>query len=252
VQILKGYPSLSALTEALKRSSLRVKNVIYVGDVDPSLIVGPKWKLWPDDRFVLNVKELRDCFARYTHLPMLENDKVFIESLARGVERGIFGLGFGDGEKFDKIYYGEPVSPDAVEISESSWLIRPEKVQELTLKPIKPVEPWVPPLEPAKVGAPTGEKPEVGPPERRFPEVTVKAYLDRFDKWRDFYGGVINPLVQEGADVKIKVELNAKLDTGISENTLELKVKESLAQLDPKHEIVVKGMEPKKRKRKKK
>lgn len=220
--------------------------------LDPSLIRGPKWKLWPEDKSALNVKELRDYFARYTHLPMLEGDKVFTESIARGVERGLFGLGFGDGEKYDKVYYGEQVSPEAVEISENSWLIKPEKVQELTLKPVKPGEAWPPTPGPPGVGPPTEEKLEVGPPGRRFPEVTVRAYLDRFDKWRDFYGGVINPLVQEGADVKIQIELKAKSDAGISENTLELKVKESLAQLDPKHEIITKAKKLKKRKHKKK
>ena len=146
-----------------------------------------------------------------------------------------------------KFSYGEQISPEVVEISESSWLIKPEEAQELTSKPVKPSEAWPPTLGPPVVGPPLGEKPEVGLPGLRFPEVIVKAYLDRFDKWRDFYSGVINPLVQEGADVKIQVELKAKSDAGISENTLELKVKESLAQLDPKHEILTKPKELKKR-----
>ena len=49
----------------------------------------------------------------------------------------------------------------------------------------------------------------------------------RWENWQDFYDDVIDPLIQEGAEVTIRIEVAAESESGIRENLVEL---ESLYQ----------------------
>ena len=51
-----------------------------------------------------------------------------------------------------------------------------------------------------------------------------------WENWNDIYNEVIDPLAQEGADVRCDVVIVAKGDAAIRENTIELGIKESLGQ----------------------
>ena len=51
-----------------------------------------------------------------------------------------------------------------------------------------------------------------------------------WENWNDIYNEVIDPLAQEGAEVRCDVIVIAKGDAAIRENTIELGIKESLAQ----------------------
>ncbi|MCH8147600.1 MAG: hypothetical protein IH987_06335, partial [Planctomycetes bacterium] len=46
----------------------------------------------------------------------------------------------------------------------------------------------------------------------------------------DFYIDVIEPLANEGADIRVDVNIVAKGDAAIRENTVELGMKEALSQ----------------------
>jgi len=210
--------------------------------VDPALLIGKRWSLWPDEDDMVNGKSLAGYFTQLTHLPMLSGTGVLRETISRGVERGIFAYALGDGEtqQFDTIRFKESMPAEDCELMETAWLLRPAMAEELTPKP----EPAVT----GPTGLPTlptppdvGDRPEVdgplpppGPPkivdgERRLDWVRVQMRVP-WEKWGDIYNEVIEPLANEGADILVDVNIVAKAEGAIRENTVEFGVKESLSQ----------------------
>ncbi|OHB68618.1 MAG: hypothetical protein A2V70_15485 [Planctomycetes bacterium RBG_13_63_9] len=53
--------------------------------LDPQILIGPRFGLWPDDQEMLIVRTLADYFTQLTHLPRLLNATVLPECLAKGV-----------------------------------------------------------------------------------------------------------------------------------------------------------------------
>jgi hypothetical protein len=74
-------------------------------------------------------------------------------------------------------------------------------------------------------------QPPLVPPgvERRYHRVVIRTPV-RWENWQDFYNEVIDPLIREGADLSIQVEVAGQSESGIRENTVELGIKESLYQ----------------------
>ena len=66
--------------------------------------------------------------------------------------------------------------------------------------------------------------------ERRLNRVRIDMKNLPWENWNDIYNEVIDPLAQEGADVRCDVVIIAKGDAAIRENTMELGIKESLGQ----------------------
>ena len=217
--------------------------------LDPAIMIGPRFGLWPDDQELVNVKTLADYFAQLTHLPRLLNADVLPETLAKGVQRGLFGYALGDGDKrqFDTIYYNDKgTTASDCEIIDSAWLLRPTLAKSLIPEPKAP-EISVPggggekpgqAVKPDGNGVEGGEedwKPGGGQVkivqgERRLNKVRIKMDNLPWENWNDIYNEVIDPLAQEGAEVRCDVIVIAKGDAAIRENTIELGIKESLAQ----------------------
>ena len=77
--------------------------------LDPAILIGARFGLWPDDQEVINVRTLADYFTQLTHLPRLNGSRVLPDCLAKGVQRGLFAYALGDGEQkeFDTIYFND-------------------------------------------------------------------------------------------------------------------------------------------------
>jgi hypothetical protein len=65
--------------------------------------------------------------------------------------------------------------------------------------------------------------------ERRLNRVRIQMRVP-WSNWHDIYNEVIDPLAQEGAEILCDVNIVAKGDASIRENTVELGIKESLSQ----------------------
>lgn len=194
---------------------------------------------------MLKVQELWGYFTRFTYLPILAGQYVLAEAIARGVDRGLFGYALGDGEalEFDTRYFKEPLSAQQVEIIESAWLVRPAIAKQWapasepfgdteTPAPDRPKDEW----ETRTLGSTQpgllpegedGEGPEV--PARQYKTVHIETPIP-WENWYDLYNEVIDPLINEGADVHIQVSIEAQSDEGIDADTIELRIKESLMQ----------------------
>jgi hypothetical protein len=204
--------------------------------LDAAELVGKRLSIWPDDDQMVNTKALAGYFTQLTHLPMLSGPGVLRETIVRGVERGLFAYALGDGEtqEFDTIRFKEPVPAEDCESSESAWLLRPALAEELLPKP-EPADKEVTPTATGDDDQPdTDTLPPPGPPkivegERRLDLVRVKMRVP-WEYWTDIYNEVIEPLAKEGAEILVDVNIVAKAEGAIRENTVEFGIKESLSQ----------------------
>ena len=109
--------------------------------LDPAILIGERFGLWPADQETVNVRTLAGYFTQLTHLPRLLGASVLPECLAKGVQRGLFAYALGDAEKkqFDTILFNDPTAnADRCEITDSAFLLRPALAKKLLPEP-KPV-----------------------------------------------------------------------------------------------------------------
>jgi hypothetical protein len=133
LQLLKGGRTLSQ--EVWEHLTDRDR---ILERLDPHLVRGQRWTLWPEMEKPLAVGQLRDYFARYTQLPMLASDEVLLQTIARGVEIKLFGYGqrASEEETFSPLYFGQSVSPVQLEIADTAWLVPPDMAREQLLSAI--------------------------------------------------------------------------------------------------------------------
>jgi hypothetical protein len=249
---ISNYSGRTTLSAKILETLIQEQKILK--GLDPAILIGTKFSLWPDDQEMVNVRTLADYFTQLTHLPRLLGPDVLPACLAQGVHRGLFGYALGDGEKkqFDTIYYkNKSVTPTDCQIIESAWLLRPQLAEALMPKP-EPATAVTPGagvsgsgvgvLTP-EIGAGIGQAREDGEGpwtpgggvqivegERRLNKVRIDMRNLPWENWNDIYNEVIDPLVQEGADVRCDVVIVAKGDAAIRENTVELGIKECLSQ----------------------
>ncbi len=202
--------------------------------------------LWPADQDAVKTQELWDAFARYDYLPMLASQKVLQDTIAWGVQRGLFGYATGSPQKPDKIYFDEMVRADQCTISEFAWLVSAEYARPLRYPPPPPTitdtsDGFVPVDETDETGwevVPEGDNP---PPRGavKYDGVNVEVQLDALN-WRQFYNSVIQPLVARGANVNITVNLKATHDEGFDLDFIELSIKESVVQISRTAKVEIK------------
>ncbi|NJO82451.1 MAG: hypothetical protein HC828_06250 [Blastochloris sp.] len=195
--------------------------------------------LWPADQDAVKTQDLWDAFARYDYLPILASQRVLQDTIAEGVQRGLFGYATGNPQKPDKIYFDERMSADQFTISEFAWLVNAERARPLRYPPL-PEQVYIPgsdAVDGDENSTVDDETPAVTidgdtPPRGvvRYDGVNVEIELNPLD-WRQFYNSVIQPLVAKGANVNIRVSLSATHDAGMDLDFIELSIKESVVQI---------------------
>jgi len=215
-----GIPSLG---ERLTLTG-RVKD--FLGDQEVLLSkLAPKVlleKTFTKDEPQKSFAEIWETFLKYPELPMLENEKVLKDTIIQGVQNGLFGVTIGE-----KIRYMETVS--AEEMTDDVLILRKEIAEKMKKEtkegPIPPEggapQPPAAPIEPR----PTPEK---------IRKVKLTAQVP-WDKLSDLMRGVFSPLHREGAKIApLEVKIEAEAELGISRDTLDLKIRETLSQIGAK------------------
>jgi predicted AAA+ superfamily ATPase len=223
--------------------------------LDPAILIGERFGLWPQDQEMINVNTLADYFTQLTHLPMLLGIGVLPDCFAKGVQRGLFAYALGDGEKkeFDTILFNDKnLTSDRCEVTESAWLLRPALAKSLMPEPEPVVTGKTTATGAAGSEADTGDSGtgtgegwtpgkgggvKIVKGERRLNKVRIDMKSVPWEHWNDIYNEVIDPLAKEGADIHCQVIVIAQGDAAIRENTVELGIKESLSQRGIKAEI---------------
>jgi hypothetical protein len=206
--------------------------------LDPRLVSegkGDQWRLWAPEEEQINLATLWDYFCRFPYLPMLSGSEALQQTIAWGVQRGLFAYALGHGETFDTIHFGEPLPADTFTIVEGAWLLQPALAERLLKEdeeePVQlPFPP--PPLKPGeeKLGeGPVVVTPPAPPPPATYQRVTIDTPVD-WQHWYDFYQAVIKPLVEAGVEVRLHLRLEASGQ--VDANLIDLSVKESVLQLN--------------------
>ncbi len=187
-------------------------------DISPNFIV----RNWPPAFIEWSTKSLRDVFFSSPIFPRLLNPEAIKDTIARGVEAGIFAyVGKTADNKYEPFCYDEAMLGTDIEISEDVYIIQKTVAQEYRKSQVIPAP--VPPP-----GGPGGGKPPVPPPpgpigpsggEKTFSllrwagEVTPQ-------KWMNFYTKVLSRFVG-GTGLKLKIEIEVKPEGGISQQKVE-------------------------------
>jgi len=162
------------------------------------------------------IAEVWESFLKFPDLPILEGEHVLRNAVIQGVQNGTFGLLVDD-----KVRYGEMIS--STEISEEAFVLRKEVAHKMKEEMGVPVSIEIKP----STEVPGGIK----VPEREgIRRITLRASVP-WDKLSELMRGVFTPLNQEGAQISLEVKIEAQSEQGISRNTVDLKIKETLNQI---------------------
>jgi hypothetical protein len=193
--------------------------------IGPTRLQSKDLHLWKESEVCISTKELRDAFLSYTYLPMIPSTDALRDTIIQGIENGDFAYARGSKEKFHPPLIGRTIERDAVEFADDAFLLRSEEAYKLL---------GTTPRTPPKITPPTGgtgTTPPPQPPEgiESYAVVNVLADLD-WKKWSEFHEAVIQPLINAGADIKVKVEVTGSSEEGIPPNTIDFAIKEGLIQ----------------------
>ena len=211
-----GIPTIGEKPSLTKRTKEYLKDQeVILSKLSPKVLLEKTFSK-EDER--KNITEIWESFLKYPDLPILESENVLKDTIAQGVQTGTFGLAIDD-----KIHYCESIT--FLELTEETQIVRKEIAQKIK--------------EETEKQPPTGvaPKPTIGiPPIAPIPgketitKLTLKANIP-WDKLSDLMRGVFMPLNQEGAQINLEIKIEAQSPQGISKNTLDLKIKETLNQI---------------------
>jgi len=215
--------------------------------LDPRLVSegkGDQWRLWPAEDERINVATLWDYFCRFPYLPMLTGPEALQQTIAWGVQRGLFAYALDDGETFDTVHFHASLPSGDFAIVEGAWLLRPALAERLLRPEMTPQveQPSSGPLWTTPAAPPEREisesltLPLPTPPPAVYRRVTIETPVD-WRQWYDFYQAVIKPLVEAGADVRLHLRLETSGE--IDANLVDLSVKESVLQFNPQGKVDV-------------
>ena len=191
--------------------------------IGPSRLLSKELPVWKESELSISTKELRDAFLSYIYLPMIPSIDVLREMIAQGVEDWVFGYARGAEGKFQAVKIGTALEKDAIEFAENAFLLKAEEayriIGALQCPPGQHYDAILRECVPDTT-VPPKVAPEV-PRRLMYREVDVSADLD-WKKWSEFHDAVIQPLVNAGAELRVKVELVGSSDQGIAPNTVGL------------------------------
>jgi hypothetical protein len=135
----------------------------------------------------------------------------------QGVREGTLGLLINDRIRYLETVFTSDVSSDAL-------VTRKDTAQKMKQETEKaPIVTEERPTQEAPGAKPVSEK-EV------IKRLTLRADVP-WDKLSELVRGVFTPLSREGAQIALEVKIEARSEQGISKDTLDLKIKETLKQI---------------------
>jgi hypothetical protein len=174
---------------------------------------------------------------------MLTGPEALQNTVSWGVQRGLFAYALGDGTTFDTIRFRESLPAGVFEVIEGAWLLRPalaERLHQHTELEARPAPTTLPEQTPEphsrpQPGLDPQPRQQAPPSPTTYHRVTIETPVD-WRQWYDFYQSVVRPLVESGAEVKIQLRLEATGDVDV--NLVDLSVRESVVQLNPRGKLV--------------
>jgi hypothetical protein len=213
-----GIPTVGEMPSLSMRVKHYLKDQEFLLDkLSPKVLIE---KTFSKDDERKSLSEIWEAFLKYYDLPMLENETVLKNTIAEGVKDGIFGLLIDN-----KVWYQESTS--FLEISDEAVILRKEIAAKMKGE-TKKIEEGVPTTKIEGVTAPAEEAVR-----ETLQRIMIEAEIP-WDRLSDLVRGVFMPLNYEGAKISLKIKIEALSEKGISKDTFELKVRETLRQIGAK------------------
>jgi len=226
---IKTQPTVhSAVVETL-RSEDRL-----LAALDPALLIQfEPYRLWPVDTDTITLRNLRDYFDRYPHLPMLESTDVLKNAVIRGVQNGIFEATVKTDDDFTQVWRRTNApSVNDLFFADHYLLARTGHVPH----PREPEKPETASVEPPAGAQDTraGTNGSPTPSATRASKTGVRKLSLNFEdlpmsQIADLVN-VVGALEDAGGEVSIRVNLTAANPDGLDETMVEMNVREVLSQ----------------------
>jgi hypothetical protein len=193
-------------------------------EISPNFIV----RNWPPAFIEWSTKSLRDAFFASPIFPRLINPESIRDTIARGIEAGIFAyVGKTKDNKYDPFNFEEAMLGTDIEISEDMYIIQKSVAEQYRDTQTVPVVGPQPGIELPTATTPSGQ-PSSQPGDlfggKKGEEKTFS--LLRWvgevtpQKWMNFYTKVLSRFVT-GGGLKLKVEIEVKSEDGVSQQKVE-------------------------------
>lgn len=208
-----GIPTIGELTLSKRVKDYLKDQEILLEKLSPKALLE---KIFSKDDKSKSIGDTLEAFLKYPELPMLESEDVLKNTIIQGVQTGLLGVEISERD----IRYLKSVSKD--ELTEDALILRGEVAREMLGK----IE------EKPTIVTPSIPTPPVEgvPPVRAIRRIKLRAKIP-WDRLSDILRGVLSPLNREGAQITLEIKLEAWSETGISKDTLDLTVKETLNQI---------------------
>src|SRR5579875_659508 len=194
--------------------------------ISPGLILD---KAFSDTDQEKSLEDIYSIFLRTPGLPCLENESVLVEAVREGVKSGIFGL-----RQDDRVFFKEDILS---EIPMHAYVLKPEIAQQQKAEQTPPTEQETFTYPELPMGS-TADMRVAAPPQSSTTTTvstnTTRLYIQADVPWDQLsliLSGVIRPLRQNQADIKLTIEIQATSQNGFSRMDLDNKVRETLSQI---------------------
>jgi hypothetical protein len=214
-----------AVTEALRLEDR------LLPALDPALIAGGPYGLWPEDERVLKLRDLRDYFHRLPNLPYLENDDVLRSAIVKGIRDGLFEVGLEQHGTYPTIWRRtNPPTPSDLFFADHYHLARPGTLTGSTPEAVTNPDVTAPVAPTAPQNPGVRSSPVTGAP-KQANKTRVSLAFDHLQiadlpKLVD----IASALEDAGGTIKIEARLTATNAGGLDETVLELSVQELISQ----------------------
>jgi hypothetical protein len=184
----------------------------------------------------VKTKGLQESLYKSERSFIIDSPEVLTKAIIKGVAEGAFGVGFIKEDKIEGLKFNVAIDESDISYEDDEYIIsssicKKEKVrQEQEEKGIG-----------VGVEGQTGKEEEkekgkeeeeiVTGPIKRYKNVLIKVKNVSATKLFDFSNGVIKPISNEIGDFKMTIEIDISSEKGISQSTIETKVKETLMQI---------------------
>lgn len=218
------YPSISAMVR---------QHLILEGRLLTQ--IGPKYiidRIFRADDVEKDVKDIYETFLKTPGLAIPEDEDVLLNAIKEGVRKGLIGL-----KDDSKVFYNEECSPTM-----ESVVLRPDVARKMKddakSKAMSKEETGIGRESEANMDRYGDDRDEDDKPKPHVPPDSKKAIKRLairakipWENISEFTGGVIRPLVAKSEEIKLTIEVKAEAYDEFDENTINLKVRETLKQI---------------------
>jgi len=209
-----GIPTVGEKPSLSRRTKEYLKDQeILLDKISPKVLLEKTFSK-EDER--KSIADVREAFLKFPELPMLDGEQVVTNALVQGVREGTLGLLINERARYMETVFTSDVSDDALVVRKEIAQKMKEEIEKVPITIEEKPSSGVPGLKPSE--------------KEIIKRISLRADVP-WDKLSELVRGVFTPLSREGAQIALEVKIEAQSEQGISKDTLDFKIKETLKQI---------------------